>query len=136
MNGQYKRTRSGTQMYNQESVVLNRWKSETDPGNGIQPRAVLNDPGNNSRASTLLVENGDYLRLRQISLGYTLPKYINNKLGINQLRVYVSSDNLFTITKYTGYDPEIGGDNNLTRGMDNYPTPTSRSYIIGIQVGL
>jgi TonB-linked SusC/RagA family outer membrane protein len=136
MNGQYKRLRSGTQMYNQESLVLNRWKSETDPGNGIQPRAVLNDPASNARASTLMVENGDYLRLRQISLGYTIPKLINNKIGISQLRIYVSSDNLFTITKYSGYDPEIGGDNNLTRGIDNYPIPTQRSFIVGVQLGL
>lgn len=135
MNGVYKRTRSGTQMYNQLDVVLNRWKSEADPGNGIQPRAVLNDPADNSRSSTLLVEDGSYLRMRQISLGYSAPKSISGKLGINQLRLYISSDNLFTITKYTGYDPEIGGDNNLTRGIDNYSIPTRRSFVGGIQIG-
>jgi outer membrane receptor protein involved in Fe transport len=81
------------------------------------------------------VKDGSFMRVRNVTLGYSLPK---NKLGksLSNLRIYVTAQNLFTFTKYDGYDPELGGDNFIFgRGIDygNYPQP--RTYMLGVQVG-
>jgi hypothetical protein len=142
--GYYPRDISGTLLSNQESEVLNRWKSEQDPGNGIQPRAVIGDPAQNARPSSLFVSSSNYLKIRLLSLGYTLPKRTATNKGIENLRIYCSLENFFTFTKYKrGYDPEVGGFNsgsggdNLERGIDNpsaFPNP--KTIVFGIQMGL
>jgi hypothetical protein len=132
--GDYNFLRGGTSTNNQEAYVLDRWRSEAEPGNGIVPRAIIGDPNNNNRPSSLMVQSGSYLKLRQLSIGYTLPEYLTDKAGIENVRVYASANNLLTISNYLGFDPEVGGDN-LNRGSDTLPFPNPRSMVLGIQIG-
>jgi TonB-linked SusC/RagA family outer membrane protein len=123
--------------FNSTTAVLDRWKSESDPGDGKTPRAVKTDPSKNLRMSDRFVYDGSYFRLKLLSLGYTLPKSVVNKISmgtVSNLRVYVSSDNLITFTKYPGYNPEIGGDQyqpNLIRGSDGGAWPSARTIRFG-----
>lgn len=90
---------------------------------------------NNVRAaSDYFLEDGTYLRIRNISLGYSLPKTILSKVGLNTLRLYVTGMNPFTFTKYTGYDPEVGGNGISTRGVDSGNYPVARRFVLGVQV--
>ena len=102
------------------------------------PAVRLNDPNNNRRISDRYVENGSYLRMKNITLGYTLPKKIAQKLYLDNLRVYCNIQNLFTITNYSGYDPEVGAStadsNGYVYGLDNgrYPSPTVYSFGLNV----
>lgn len=80
------------------------------------------------------IEDGSYVRLRNATLGYTIPKSIVKKAGISKLRLYVATDNPLTFTKYTGYDPEVGNDGLATRGLDRGSYPISSQYRAGIQL--
>jgi len=131
----YGQTRGMQAVQNQETYVLNRWHSEQEPGNGIVPRAVMGDPAQNNRPSTLMVEPGGYLKLRQLSIGFTLPPGTTSKLGFDRIRFYLSGSNLLTFTKYTGYDPEYESTN-LSRGFQYLDFPPSRTFSFGIQAGL
>ncbi len=71
------------------------------------PRAVFNDPNKNTRVSDRFVEDGSYLRIKNITLGYTLPRSLVQRAKMSSLRVYISCQNLVTFTKYTGFDPEV-----------------------------
>jgi len=73
---------------------------------------------NYSTVSSYMIEKGDYLKFKNLSIGYSLPKNITQKISIEKLRLFLSGQNLFTLTKYTGIDPEIGG-NVLMRGVDH-----------------
>jgi hypothetical protein len=131
----YGQTRGMQAVQNQEAYVLNRWHSEQDPGNGMVPRAVMGDPAQNNRPSTLQVESGNYLKLRQFSVGYSLPASATNRMGFSRIRFYLSGSNLLTFTKYSGYDPEYPSTN-LDRGFQYLDFPPSRNFSVGIQVGL
>lgn len=98
--------RQDVPLNNYQTEWLDRW-TETNP-NGAYPRLTTADANNNSRASDFYVEDGSYLRLKNIQLGYTLPRTIVEKVKMKSLRVYLSCDNLLTLTGYTGFDPEIG----------------------------
>lgn len=111
--------------------VLNAW-TPTNTNTSV-PRAIYGDPNNNSRESTRFLKDGDFIRLRQIQLGYTLPKSLLKKINIDNFRIYMSGDNLYTWTKYDGLDPEVGGSV-LTNGVDNLIFPFTKSYIFGIQL--
>ena len=120
--------------YNMEKEVLGRW---TGPGtsNSI-PRLIASDPNNNSRISTYYLESGSYLRLQNINIGYTMPKSMLKRVGIKGVRIYVSAQNLLTITKYKGYDPEIGQEysgtgGTLDMGVDVGNYPQSRTLSAG-----
>ncbi len=122
--------------FNATSTVLDRWKSESDPGNGTVPRAVKTDPSKNLRMSDRFIYSGAYARMSQLSIGYTLPsELINNSFrgAIDNVRFYLSGDNLITISNYPGYNPEIGG-NNTTRGIDNGTNPAARTFRVGVNV--
>ncbi|WPR73133.1 TonB-dependent receptor [Flavobacterium sp. NG2] len=80
------------------------------------------------------LEDGTYFRLRNITLGYSLPKEILDKYGIGKLRLYLTGFNPFTFTKYTGYDPEVGGNGISTRGVDSGNYPVARRFVLGAQV--
>jgi len=113
----------------------NRW-TPTNPSNRYA-RALANDDNTlNSVPSSVWVENGSYLKLRNFTIGYTLPASLASKFTLSKLRVYVSSQNLFTITKYSGLDPEIGTQNgNATQnGVDNGTYPSSRFFTFGLNV--
>lgn len=102
------------------------------------PRATINDPNDNDRISSRYIEDGSYLRIKNITLGYTFPKKLLSKAKIENLRIYCNIQNLYTFTKYSGYDPEIGASTQdatgLTYGIDNgrYPSPTT--YSIGLNI--
>ncbi|PWV48170.1 TonB-dependent receptor [Chitinophaga sp. S165] len=88
----------------------------------------------NTVPNSFLVENGSYLRAKNMMLGYTLPKPILQRIGIEKFRIYVQAANLFTITKYTGIDPEItGGTTNF--GLDEGAYPNQRQFLVGVNVG-
>jgi TonB-dependent starch-binding outer membrane protein SusC len=136
-DGNYHRYRGMTEVMNQFSYVLDRWQSEANPGNGIVPRAILGDPAQNNRPSTLRMASGNYLRIGQLSLGYSLPNALCRRIGLDNLRVYASASNFFTFSKWDyGYDPEVGGEN-LERGRDGgnvWPVP--KTLVVGFQLGL
>ena len=108
-----------------------------NPGTKI-PHTSINDPNDNDRISDRYVEDGSFLRIKNITLGYTFPKALLNKAKIENLRVYVNIQNLYTFTKYTGYDPEVGAStqdsSGLTYGLDNgrYPSPAMYSFGLNI----
>ncbi len=116
-------------------MALNHWSATNPEGN--LPRLTKSDPNKNDETfSDRLVENGSYLRIKQIQLGYTLPRRWTMKAGIKDLRVYAAIDNLHTFTKYSGLDPEVFGlyGNPLYYGVDmvNYPQP--RTYSFGLNI--
>lgn len=107
------------------------------------PRAVYGDPNQNMRQSDRYVEDGSYLRLKSLLIGYTLPSAWCQKMYMESLRLYVGAKNLLTFTNYTGYDPEVGDQNtsgtNLTRGVDGLTSwdvtfPNNKEFYIGLQV--
>ncbi|MCB2378514.1 TonB-dependent receptor [Hymenobacter sp. BT635] len=108
--------------------VLGRW---TGPGTSTDvPRAIAGDPNQNLRVSSYFMEDGSYMRVKTLTLGYTLPKAIMDRIAAKQLRVYVSGQNLLTLTNYTGYDPEVGA-----RGVDLGVYPQSRVFLAGVNIG-
>lgn len=113
-------------------TTLNAW-TPTNTNTDI-PRAVYNDPNQNSRESTRFLENGNFVRMRQAQIGYSLPASLLKKIYIEKLRFYVSGDNLFTITKYKGTDPEFSSSNPLDTGIDRYIFPFTRSFTVGLQL--
>ena len=102
------------------------------------PRASINDPNDNDRISDRYVEDGSYLRIKNLTLGYTFPKKWMEKARIDNIRLYCNIQNLYTFTKYSGYDPEVGASTQdstgLTFGLDNgrYPSPTTYSFGLNI----
>ena len=114
------------------SSVANAW-TPTNTNTDV-PRAVYNDPNGNSRESERFLENGDYVRMRQAQIGYTLPTSLLKKIHIEKLRFYVSGDNLFTITGYSGIDPEFSTSSPLNSGIDRHIYPFTRAYTIGAQL--
>lgn len=107
----------------------------TNP-NTSTPRATINDPNDNDRVSDRYIEDGSYVRLKNITLGYTFPKRLISKWGIENLRLYANLQNLVTITGYSGYDPEIGVSTSSANvmGLDNgrYPSPTVYSFGLNV----
>ena len=128
-----------TRLFNSGTAVLDRWTVE-NPSNTV-PRAISGDPSGNARASRRFIENGSYFRVKNLTIGYSIPAsslggFTNNSL--NKLRIYVTTQNLLTLTKYdSGYDPEIGNRTvaNLTQGIDYGQFPQARSFVVGVQVG-
>ena len=102
------------------------------------PRPTIADPNDNDRLSTRYVEDGSYLRVKNITLGYTFPKRVLEKARIDNIRVYMNVQNLYTFTKYQGFDPEVGAStqdsSGLTFGVDNgrYPSPMTCSFGINV----
>jgi hypothetical protein len=96
------------------------------------PRASINDPNDNDAFSSRYIENGSYLRLKSVTLGYNFDKKLIQKIGLTNLRLTFNATNLFTITGYDGYDPEIGLSTASANvfGLDNgrYPSPTSFTF--------
>ena len=118
------------QVFNYGKDALNAWTPENTDTD--VPRAVQGDPNKNNRVSDRYVENGDYLRLNNLQLGYNLPASTCHSLGISNLRVYIGGERLFTITGYKGYDPSTGSTVGRI-GYDYASTPLSRTYMAGIK---
>jgi TonB-linked SusC/RagA family outer membrane protein len=124
-----------SRLFNSDVNVLRAW-TPTNTNTNI-PRAISGDPNSNVRPSSRWVESGSYFRLKNLQLGYNLPtpwlKSATNNL-VSKVRIYVSSTNLFTVTKYTGLDPEVGSKNGtLTNGIDYGQYPTPRVFQAGLQ---
>lgn len=118
--------------YNVSSRLTNAWR--TDNMNTDIPRNVIIDNNNNYMMSDRYLENGSYFRLKNIQLGYTLNSSLLSKMKLNKLRVYVNADNVFTITDYNGYDPEVIPVNALTQGVDHGNYPMYRTFTAGLQL--
>ena len=138
----------GTQIYNADRMQgldasysfnmyaenLGRWTG-AGTSNTI-PRVSASNPNRNYRTSDLFVEKGDFLRLKNVSLGYTLPKSVTDALHLSQTRVYVTGQNVFTLTKYSGLNPELG------YGLGQYPQqnvdyaqyPQARTFTAGATI--
>ncbi len=112
---------------NWQTNALNRWTGEGT--SNTYPRLSTSDPNQNfSRPSKFYLQDGDYFRIKVVQLGYSLPSSIISKAGLSKTRLYVTGENLLTFTKYTGFDPEIGGD---VMGIDRGYYPQARSFMIG-----
>ncbi len=126
---------------NRPQSVLNRWTGEGTSTE--EPRVAINDFNNNARVSDRFVEDGSYMRIKNVQLGYNVPRTILEKLKFDKIRLYVSATNLLTFTKYSGLDPEIGAtqvfDGNnpyraLDIGIDRGFYPQARVFLGGINV--
>ena len=102
------------------------------------PRPTLSDPNDNDRMSSRYVEDGSYLRIKNLTLGYTFPKKWMDRIKFENIRVYCNIQNLYTFTKYSGYDPEVGAStqdsSGYAYGVDNgrYPSPTTYSFGVSL----
>ena len=94
------------------------------------PRAVYGDPNNNNRASSRYIEDGSYLRIKNVTLTYNLPEILFGKVIFDYAKVYMSGQNLFTFSNYSGFDPEVS-----TNGIDNNLYPLTRTISLGFNVG-
>lgn len=132
-------TEGMVRFFNAGTEVLNAW-TPTNTNTNI-PRAASSDPNENARPSTRFVEDGSFLRLKNFIVGYNVAAPALRTLTkgtVKNLRLYVSAQNIFTFTKYKGYDPEVGNrtpNNSLTSGIDFAVYPQPKSFLIGIQAG-
>ncbi len=124
---------NGVTVYNWFDDVTNVKVSNP---NAKVPRAIANDPNDNSRVSDRYIEDGSYLRIKNITFGYTFPSKMIRKWKLDNLRVYANFQNLFTFTKYSGYDPEIGASTASANvyGLDNGRYPSPKVYSFGLNV--
>ncbi|SOD99323.1 SusC/RagA family TonB-linked outer membrane protein [Spirosoma fluviale] len=121
---------------NSLTTVLNRWQSEQNPGDGKTPRANTRSTGNNNQVSSRWVESATYFRIRNITLGYNVPRTPLQKIKVQSLRVYAGVQNAITISKYLAYNPEVSGyEGPLTGGVDYGSYPLARTYTIGLNLG-
>jgi TonB-dependent starch-binding outer membrane protein SusC len=129
-----KRGSEGVENVSQQ-YYQNYW-TPSRPSNRYSRPLAVDDNTLNAVPSSTWVENGSYLKLKNFAIGYTLPTALTNRFAISKLRVYVSSQNLFTITKYSGLDPEIGirNGNATENGVDDGTYPSSRFFTAGINV--
>ncbi len=147
-NGTRVITEGMQRLFNSGTAVLDAW-TPTNTDTNI-PRAVNGDPNGNARPSDRFLEDGSYLRIKNLSIGYTIPASLLSFANgtIKKFRIYVTAQNLLTVTNYTGYDPEVGnrnsdnindnfGDPNrfLTNGIDYGQFPQARTFLGGVQIG-
>jgi TonB-linked SusC/RagA family outer membrane protein len=120
--------------WSNSKAMMNRWTQENADSN--LPRVHTGDPNQNDRFSDRYIEDGSYIRLKTIQLGYTLPEHISRKMFLNRARVYLSADNLLTSTKYSGFNPEMGDlwGNPLNTGVDMASYPIPRVFTVGLNL--
>jgi TonB-dependent starch-binding outer membrane protein SusC len=143
---------AGNKLYNRPRLNVDRMDQNTNFRKGINPwtpqntntdfpRVAISTPGDQGIAFNTLpftdrwLESGSYLRLRNIEIGYSIPKSVLGNIGFNSIRVFASGQNLFTFTKYTGLDPDITGVNIFERGLDNGQYPALRIFSAGVNFG-
>jgi len=121
-----------------ERYFQNHWTGEGSTNQ--YPRASWNASGNNAQISTRFLEDGSYTRLKNVQVGYSVPKEISGKYGLSNVRIYFSGTNLFTFTKYSGMDPEMSVSNNSVKdgdkanGIDWGTYPAAKSYNVGVNI--
>ncbi|MGC1391147.1 MAG: TonB-dependent receptor, partial [Bacteroidales bacterium] len=116
--------------YNWEKHVLGAW---TGPGTS-NTEPIASYGGNNYLPSDKFIQDGSFTRLRNVTLGYTLPSAVTKKIAINQLRIYIKGSNIYTLSKFTGYTPEIGSSDVLSNGIDYGTYPVTSVYSFGINL--
>ncbi len=116
--------------------ALGRWKSESEPGSGLFQKAGSKNLSTNIQASTRYLYSSSFLRIRNITFGYNVPKHVVDKFGIHNLRVFFVGQNLYTFSKYPGYNPEANdhADNAIRNGIDEGTYPLARNLSIGLNV--
>ena len=124
---------------NKLGIARDAWTS-TNPSNSI-PRASISDSGLNKRESDFFVEDGSYFRLKNVSLGYTFPSSITERIKLSKIRAYINVENAFIIDNYSGYYPEVGralkrSGSLFDRGVDDGAYPSPRTITLGLQVSL
>jgi len=122
-------------LYDNQLVEAMDYYSATNTGSN-NPRPIADSANNNLLISDRYVEDGSYLRIQNITLGYSLPQDVISKYKMSRLRLYASAQNLYTFTDYSGYDPEIGSFNQnvLLSGIDNGRYPVARTFLVGLNV--
>jgi hypothetical protein len=131
-NYQRSQLEAGTDFSNQTTAMLRRWTAEGQVTN--EPQATYGDPLGNARFSDRWIEDGSYIRFKTVTLSYDIPIKSNFIEGIN---LWISANNLFTMTRYLGQDPEVSAGNPVYfQGVDNGLTPLTRSYYLGIKLNL
>jgi len=130
-------TEGMVRFFNAGTKVLNAW-TPTNTNTDV-PRAISSDPNQNARPSNRFLEDGSYLRLKNVMLSYTIPDKSLQSITkgiVSNFRIYVSAQNILTFTKYTGFDPEVGnrapGSSSLTNGIDYAVYPQPKAYQVGI----
>lgn len=119
--------------YNMYAEALNRWHGE-GTSQSIPKMSTLRT-NMNHRTSDLFIENGNFLKMKTVTLGYTLPEKYTRHLAVRSIRLYLTAENLFTLTSYSGYTPEIGyTDENKQRGVDYAQYPISRKFTGGVKI--
>ncbi|GAB6009765.1 SusC/RagA family TonB-linked outer membrane protein [Dysgonomonas reticulitermitis] len=143
MTGWYNNSRNNLSM---DVSLEKRWRNFDDMGNEIRynpealakynENATIWNPTSIGRpiAMSYSIEDGSFLRLNTASLGYTFPKHLSHKIGLSNARIYATGHNLFTITGYSGYDPEVNIETGLTPNIDYNAYPRSRTYTFGVQL--
>ena len=115
---------------NLSGEMMDRWHGEGT--SNTVPRFTWANNNDNYRVSDLYIKNGSYMRLKNIQLGYTLPKDLTSKAFISSLRIYVAAENLLTLTGYKGFDPEISYD--ASAGIDRGIYPQARTFTVGLNL--
>lgn len=118
-----------------QSVRIKDSWSPSNPGATIPIFETASNFSTNQQANSFYIENGDYVRLQNVGLGYTLPQSLMSKFKITRLRVFASANNLLTITKYQGLDPSVGGNADTQFGIDIGNYPLTQSFNFGVNVG-
>jgi hypothetical protein len=116
--------------YNWEKHVLGAW---TGPGTS-NTEPIASYGGNNYLPSDKFIQDGSFTRLRNVTLGYTLPSGLTRKIAVSQIRIYIKGSNIYTLTKFTGYTPEIGSSDVLSNGIDYGTYPITSVYSFGINL--
>jgi TonB-linked SusC/RagA family outer membrane protein len=126
----------GRELENAQSTALGRWKSESDPGSGLFHKAGTTNLGSNIGPNTRFLYDASFLRIRNITLGYSVHEDIVQKIGSQDVRLYITTQNLHTFTKFPGYNPEgnYGGDNATVNGVDQGSYPLARNFTFGINI--
>jgi TonB-linked SusC/RagA family outer membrane protein len=135
---------NGTRVYiesmkgedNQLTTILNRWQQPGDRTD--MPQATATDPNNNNRASSRFIEDGSFLRMKDVTLSYEFKSDVISKIHLQRLKLFITAINLVTFTNYSGMDPEINyaGDDNIRMGTDFFTYPQARRVMFGINIGL
>ncbi|SIS57057.1 TonB-linked outer membrane protein, SusC/RagA family [Filimonas lacunae] len=134
--GQYMSASGSNGFDNQTVDQLAAWKKEGDVTMVPEARLFY---ANGTDPSSRYISSGAYLRVKAVTLGFNVPKAALNKIGIERIRVYARAQNLFTITKYKGWDPEVNSDyqaTNINQGVDFYSAPQAKTIVFGINIGL
>ena len=143
-NGTRWYTENGTAYFNLDTRMLDRWTGEGTTNDADYARINQNDVNPNMRISDRYIEDGSYVRLKTLQLGYSLSESLCKKLWMKKCRVYVGAENLFTLTRYTGLDPEVGTvgsrtgitNSSLTMGVDYITYPQARTFLMGLNITL